>query len=132
MLDEGRRRAYHQVYALGQALALLTAAGDVLGHAGDNLSTTYSRPSAWGVRGQPAGAPAAESVTSSLGTLQRRYTPELLAETLHIADRCHFSLAQLRYEYPEELVLRGRRQNVPSEPHLRGAAQRWPAAFPTA
>ncbi len=36
--------------------------------------------------------------------LSRLYPPELLAETLNIASRCRFSLAELRYEYPEEIV----------------------------
>ncbi|RPI45176.1 MAG: PHP domain-containing protein, partial [Betaproteobacteria bacterium] len=39
--------------------------------------------------------------------LARIYPPELLAETLRIADRCTFSLDSLRYEYPEELVAAG-------------------------
>src|SRR5262245_55625809 len=30
--------------------------------------------------------------------------PDALRRTLEIADRCHFSLAQLRYEYPHELA----------------------------
>ena len=36
--------------------------------------------------------------------LAQLYPAELLAETVNIAGRCHFSLEQLRYEYPEELV----------------------------
>jgi error-prone DNA polymerase len=36
--------------------------------------------------------------------LAQLYSPELLRETLRIAERCHFSLEELRYEYPEELV----------------------------
>jgi len=36
--------------------------------------------------------------------LAQLYPPELLAETLAIAERCHFSLDELRYEYPQELV----------------------------
>ena len=36
--------------------------------------------------------------------LARIYPPELLIETLNVAERCHFSLDSLRYEYPEELV----------------------------
>jgi len=36
--------------------------------------------------------------------LAQLYPAELLAETLAIAGRCHFSLDELRYEYPEELV----------------------------
>jgi len=36
--------------------------------------------------------------------LARRHPPEWLAETLAIAARCHFSPAELRYEYPHEIV----------------------------
>ncbi len=36
--------------------------------------------------------------------LAQIYPPELLAQTLAIAERCAFSLDELRYEYPEELV----------------------------
>jgi len=39
--------------------------------------------------------------------LARIYPPELLAETLKIAERCSFSLASLRYEYPKEVVPKG-------------------------
>ncbi|MEC7893502.1 MAG: error-prone DNA polymerase, partial [Pseudomonadota bacterium] len=36
--------------------------------------------------------------------LAKLYPPTLLAATTEIADRCKFSLDELRYEYPEELV----------------------------
>jgi len=36
--------------------------------------------------------------------LAQIYPPDLLAETVKIAERCSFSLEELRYEYPEELV----------------------------
>src|SRR5690554_7686911 len=39
-----------------------------------------------------------------LAKLQRLYDPELLAQTLAIARRCTFSLTELRYEYPKDLV----------------------------
>ncbi|HJW26408.1 MAG TPA: error-prone DNA polymerase [Rhodocyclaceae bacterium] len=39
--------------------------------------------------------------------LSRLYPPELLAETLAIAELCDFSLDELRYEYPEEIVPAG-------------------------
>ncbi|KAB2909155.1 MAG: DNA polymerase III subunit alpha, partial [Dechloromonas sp.] len=39
--------------------------------------------------------------------LARLYPPELLAETLRIAEQCTFSLDELRYEYPEEIVPAG-------------------------
>ena len=59
------------------------------------------------------------------------YPPEMLAETMAVADRCTFSLGELRYEYPRELVPAG---FTPAE-HLRrlaeaGARQRWPEGVP--
>jgi error-prone DNA polymerase len=60
-------------------------------------------------------------------TLARLYPAELLAETLNVAERCGFSLDELRYEYPEELVAPG---HTPASwlRHLvkEGMARRWP------
>jgi error-prone DNA polymerase len=46
----------------------------------------------------------AERRLRSLPHLKKIYPPALLAETLAIAKRCHFSLTELRYEYPSEVV----------------------------
>ncbi|MGR9090400.1 MAG: PHP domain-containing protein, partial [Gammaproteobacteria bacterium] len=59
--------------------------------------------------------------------LQRIYPAAALASSVGIARRCHFSLDELRYEYPRELVPAG---STPSD-HLRalteqGMARRWP------
>jgi error-prone DNA polymerase len=51
--------------------------------------------------------PNGERHLRSRAILARLYPPELLAETLSIAARCTFSLDELRYEYPEELVPAG-------------------------
>ncbi len=48
--------------------------------------------------------PNAERHLRARVRLAQIYPPELLAETLAIAARCAFSLDELRYEYPEELV----------------------------
>jgi len=40
----------------------------------------------------------------SRARLANIYSAALLAETVTIAERCHFSLDELRYEYPEEIV----------------------------
>ncbi|MCB1866348.1 MAG: error-prone DNA polymerase [Chromatiales bacterium] len=69
----------------------------------------------------------AERRLRTRGELAAIYPPELLAETLAIAERCAFSFDELRYEYPRELVPAG---STPSR-HLRelslaGAARRWP------
>ena len=59
------------------------------------------------------------------------YPPELLAESMRIAGRCRFSLDELHYEYPEELVPSGETPTT----HLRhlteiGLLQRFPAGAP--
>ncbi|HET9475594.1 MAG TPA: error-prone DNA polymerase, partial [Steroidobacteraceae bacterium] len=63
--------------------------------------------------------------------LARIYPPTLLAETVKIAALADFSLDELRYEYPRELVPPG---ETPAS-HLRklteaGALRRWPAGVP--
>jgi error-prone DNA polymerase len=57
----------------------------------------------------------------------RRHPPEWLAETLAIAARCHFSLGELCYEYPQEIVPPG----ATATSHLRtlvdeGLRRRYP------
>jgi error-prone DNA polymerase len=51
--------------------------------------------------------PNAERYLRPLYRLARIYPADLLAETLAIAERCNFSLDELRYEYPEEIVPAG-------------------------
>jgi error-prone DNA polymerase len=50
--------------------------------------------------------PNGERHLRSRARLANVYPPALLAETVRIAERCHFSLDELRYEYPEEIVPR--------------------------
>jgi error-prone DNA polymerase len=52
-------------------------------------------------------APNAERYLRPLYRLARIYPTELLMQTLAIAERCTFSLDELRYEYPEEIVPAG-------------------------
>jgi error-prone DNA polymerase len=56
-----------------------------------------------------------------------REVPDAIARTVEVASRCHFSLDDLRYEYPIEIAPQGK---SPIE-HLKrlaweGALQRWP------
>jgi DNA-directed DNA polymerase III PolC len=65
--------------------------------------------------------------------LARLYPRELLEATVQVAQACHFSLDELRYEYPRELVPEG--ESATS--HLRklteaGARWRWPQGVPAA
>ena len=52
--------------------------------------------------------PNGERHLRSRARLASIYPAELLAETVAIAQRCTFSLDELRYEYPEEIVPPGR------------------------
>ena len=75
--------------------------------------------------------PNSERHLRSIGRLAKLYPPELMLETLVIAERCNFSLDELRYEYPEELVPAG---DTPIS-HLKklseaGAEQRYPNGVP--
>lgn len=75
--------------------------------------------------------PSGERYLREPARLARLYPPALLAETLAIARRCTFSLDELRYEYPRELVPEG---ETPAS-HLRnkveaGARWRWPQGVP--
>lgn len=66
-----------------------------------------------------------------LAKLKKLYEPELLAQTLAIAARCTFSLSELRYEYPQDLVPAG----YSAADYLRrlvddGITQRYPEGVP--
>ncbi len=72
-----------------------------------------------------------EAHLHSPAELARFYPPDLLAQTARVAAACTFSLDELRYEYPGELVPPG---ESPA-PYLRsltleGAARRWPGGTP--
>jgi len=75
--------------------------------------------------------PNAERALRPISELRRIYPPQLLQETLTILERCEFSLSELRYDYPSELVPSGETATS----HLRllteqGAAWRWPRGVP--
>ena len=60
--------------------------------------------------------------------LSRLYPPELLAETLKVAALCDFSLGELRYEYPEEIVPKGMTPALYLRAEVeRGLVVRYPA-----
>ncbi|MDH5247163.1 MAG: PHP domain-containing protein, partial [Betaproteobacteria bacterium] len=63
--------------------------------------------------------PNGERHLRSRARLATIYPPELLAETVTIARRCTFSLDELRYEYPEEIVPPGQ---TPAS-HLRALVE---------
>ncbi len=51
--------------------------------------------------------PNAQRHLRTIGQLLKLYPLQLLRETVKIANRCEFSLDELRYEYPSELVPKG-------------------------
>jgi error-prone DNA polymerase len=71
--------------------------------------------------------PNAEQHLRSRLRIAQAYPLPLLEETLRVADRCDFSLEELRYKYPKEVVPKG---ETPDS-YLRratyeGAGRRWP------
>ena len=63
--------------------------------------------------------------------LSQTFPDDLLAETLRVAERCSFSLDELKYQYPDEVVPAG---ETPAS-YLRrityeGAGRRWPEGVP--
>ncbi|SDJ64002.1 error-prone DNA polymerase [Microbulbifer yueqingensis] len=69
----------------------------------------------------------AERYLRPLEEIERLQPPEAIANTTAIADRCHFSLDELRYQYPSEVLPAGREAGE----YLRelveaGVKARWP------
>jgi error-prone DNA polymerase len=130
--DEVRER----VKAVASATGLrITAVGDVLMATRaakplqDMLTATRLRRTV--AESGHALSPNAEAHLRSRARLQALYEPEWLAETIAIAGQCVFSLRELKYEYPEEIVPAGQTPTT----WLRtlteqGAAGRFPAGVP--
>jgi error-prone DNA polymerase len=132
--DDHERLAHLRELAAAVQLPLV-AAGDVHMHARSRrplqdvlaalrLNTTVAQAG-------HALFPNGERHLRSRLALARLYPPDLLAETLKIAARCDFSLDELRYEYPEEVVPTG---ETPDS-WLRqlteaGLSRRYPAGVP--
>lgn len=75
--------------------------------------------------------PNGERYLRRRAVLARLYPAELLRQTVRIAERCHFSLDELHYEYPHEVVASG---HTPAG-WLRkltycGANRHWPDGIP--
>lgn len=64
-------------------------------------------------------------------TLEKLYPAALLKETLRIAKRCTFSLDELRYQYPDEVVPAGKNATQFLRELVEdGARKRWPETVP--
>jgi len=103
------RAQLQHLRALGRELGMpLVAAGGVLMHVRSrkplhDVLTAIRLGRTVAQCGQ-ALLPNAEPSLRLRVRLAQLYPPELLAESVRIAERCCFSLDELRYEYPAELV----------------------------
>lgn len=74
---------------------------------------------------------SAERHLRSRVRLAQTYPEELMAETVRIAERCTFSLDEIRYQYPDEVVPDG---HTPAsflrQATYEGAGRRWPNGIP--
>ncbi|MGI9263889.1 MAG: error-prone DNA polymerase, partial [Gammaproteobacteria bacterium] len=136
LADGHDRRRLTVLQSLGRQLTLpLVAAGDVHMHVRrrralqDTLTAIRIRSpvSEAGLTLYPNG----ERHLRSRERLAAIYPEELLVETTRVAERCCFSLDELRYEYPSELVPSGETPRA----WLRrltweGMVNRWPEGVP--
>lgn len=138
LLGNDEVRFFRQRWQLAQELNIpMVACGDVQMHCATRkplhdvltalrLHTTVQR------LGQRRMANSQQHLRG-LNKLLRLYPPSLISETLRIAQRCKFSLDELRYEYPEEVVPAGFDANsYLREEVALGAAKRWPKGIPDA
>jgi error-prone DNA polymerase len=131
------RRRLAALQELGERLAApLVAAGDVHMHVRGRRALqdvlTATRIGTTVDRAGFALHPNGERHLRPRERLRELYPPGLLAATCEIAARCHFSLDELRYEYPREIVPDG---ETPSS-WLRkltaeGERRRWPHGTPS-
>ncbi|MDK1024230.1 MAG: error-prone DNA polymerase [Gammaproteobacteria bacterium] len=137
VFEDGRELdKYRDCFMLSKSLAIpMVASGDVHMHSPDRkpLQDVLSAIR-MGQSVKLAGrllASNREKHLRPLSKLKQIYPVALLEESLHIASLCHFSLSELRYEYPEELVPPG----IAPAAYLRqlveaGAQKRWPTGTP--
>ncbi len=132
LYESCHQQMLEQLTRLSEACHLpLTACGDVHMHRRGRRALQDTLAA---IRfGKPLSSAGASLFANGERHLRRRqalahiYPPELLRAAVNIARRCRFSLDQLNYSYPQELVPAGQ---TPTS-HLRsltlkGMARRWP------
>ena len=130
------RRRLALLQQLGSALGLpLVAAGDVHMHVRGRRALqdvlTATRLGTTVDRAGYALHPNGERHLRPLARLQELYPRELLEATLDVARRCTFSLDELRYEYPREIVPEGETAaSWLGRLTREGELRRWPAGTP--
>lgn len=113
----------------------VTACGDILFHDKSRqplqgILTAVNKKTTVDQLG-PLAEQNAERVLRPLSALRHLYPAELLIESVHIADTCKFTLDELRYEYPEEIVPQGyTRTSYLHEQTWLGAARRYNGQIP--
>jgi error-prone DNA polymerase len=132
------RERLERLTALARELSLpAVAAGDVHMHQRRRRALqdvlTAVRLKTTVARAGHALHPNGERCLRPLARIAALYPQALLDATRDVAERCRFSLDELRYEYPEEIVPAG----ATPAAHLRrlveaGAARRWPGDAPPA
>jgi DNA polymerase III alpha subunit len=131
---DGRRLANARCQATTAGLPLVACGGVLMHDAGRRPLLDCLAAIREGVAIGEAGAVVqhnGERCLRGRDHLARLFPGEALAETLRIAERCDFSLDELRYQYPDELVPPGLTPAL----HLRrlteaGARGRWPGGMP--
>lgn len=137
LLRDGHERARLELLTrLAAATGLpMVAAGDVHMHVRErrrlqDALTAIRHNTTLAEAGQRL-LPNGERHLRELARLEQIYPRELLEATLDVAARCTFSLDELRYEYPREIVPEGR---TPTswlrELTEQGALRRWPGGIP--
>lgn len=134
--DEGQR--YDAIYDLAAHWQIpMVACGDVQMHIPqrkllhDTVTAIGHNTSIAELGFRRQGNP--ERYLRPLKRLKNLYPEALLQETLVLAERCNFSLGELRYQYPPEVVP----SDMSPSTYLRflvegGAAERWPQGVPPA
>lgn len=131
-LISGEHEIFAHWQALGEANNIpLVACGEALMHSAERkplqdtlTAIKHNTPlSNMGTRLQLNG----EAYLKNLFQLEQLYPQSLLDETCVMADLCHFSMMELRYQYPREVVPEG----ITPINHLRhlvneGKRERWP------
>ena len=137
LLGNNEVQRYLQLHTLAQELAIpMVACGDVRMHTArrkplhDVFTALHHNTSIDQLGTRRLGN--SQQHLRALDKLERLYPPALLDETLHIAGLCNFSLDELRYEYPEEVVPDGYDANrYLRELVAQGSAVRWPRGIPS-
>ncbi|MBN8477221.1 error-prone DNA polymerase [Sulfuritalea sp.] len=132
--DDGERLAHLRALAASLRLPLV-AAGDVHMHVRSRRplqdALTALRLNTTVAAAGHALFPNGERHLRQRLALARLYPTELLAETLKVAALCNFSLVELRYEYPEEVVPAGQTPDSwLRQLSEEGLARRYPAGVP--